>query len=86
MRNLRKNDVHQVHVSRVMKNSPYNLTGFIPKIVHEDRECVIGMPEVQAMINGTCGRRLIAIVHTENETDYLLYEIEKGKKNNHLKN
>lgn len=74
-----RNDIHSVDISRVHKGSPYNCSGFIPEIVCSDREDVINMPEVQTLINNTYGKHLIVTVHTQNEIDYLQYDITKPK-------
>lgn len=72
-----RENVHSVEINRVHKKSPYNCSGYIPEIVCSDREKVIDLPEVQALINRTYGRHLIVNIHTESQRDFLQYEIVK---------
>lgn len=74
-----RNDIHSVEVNRVHKSSPYNCSGYIPEIGCSDREKVIDLPEVQALINNTYGKHFIVNIHTQNETDFLQYDIVKPK-------
>lgn len=70
---------HTVEIQRIHKSSPYNCAGYIPEIIHNDREKVIDLPEVQEAIDKTFGKKLIVIISSSNETSFLQYEIEKPK-------
>ena len=74
-----RDNIHSVEINRVHKNSPYNCSGYIPGIECCDREKVIDLPEVQALINGTYGKHFIVNIHTESKTDFLQYEIVKSR-------
>jgi len=79
MKKFRSN-VHEVHVCRIHKGSPYNLSAVIPEIRNENRDDVINTPDVQNLINKTYGKKLIVQVHTEKSDGYYLqYEVEKPR-------
>lgn len=75
-----RSDVHEVHLCRVHKSSPYNVSAVIPEIINEDRNEVINMPEVQNLIKKTYGKMFYLFVFTEESGGYhIRYEIEKTK-------
>jgi hypothetical protein len=71
--------VHEIQINRVCKSSPYNCAAVIPAIECDNRGEIINLPEVQALINKTYGKKLIVQVLTPFETSYLQYEIVKSK-------
>lgn len=65
---------HQVFISRVHKQSPYNVQAYAV-VESEDREDVIDKAEVQQMIAESKGKILIVTVHTPGVTSFLEYNL-----------
>jgi len=72
-----KNNVHEVEINRVLKNSPYNVTHYLPNVKCINREDIINLPRIQKLINKTFGKSIVLTIHTPNEKSFLVYEITK---------
>lgn len=67
--------LHEVFISRIHKQSPYNVQAYM-RVENDDRNSVLTMPEVQEAIFNSNGSKLIVDVISIGMPDFIQYELE----------
>jgi hypothetical protein len=70
--------IHQVQISRIIKNSPYNIAAWLDDVVCDSADKVISLPKVQQVVNQTYGKTLKVYVYTDGESYVYAYQINKN--------
>lgn len=70
---------YEVEIVRVLKNSPFNCSGYIPDVICNNRNEVINLPIVQKLIDKTFGKHLIVNISSIDKNTFYQYEIKKTK-------